>query len=134
MALDLNTLWDFGRPDISEQRFRAALLTSTGNEALISPEHSTTRRVGQQPVAGDASLQFPEMYRDEIPMAGGLLSTITVRQAVLADLEVIAELFNQYRQFQGKAADRSACRAFLLERFNHPEFSRSPQCEHVTTP
>ena len=37
-------------------------------------------------------------------MAGGLLSTITVRQAVLADLEVIAELFNQYRQFQGKAA------------------------------
>ena len=45
------------------------------------------------------------MYRDEIPMAGGLLSTITVRQAVLADLVVIAELFNQYRQFQGKAAD-----------------------------
>jgi hypothetical protein len=74
------------------------------------------------------------MYRDEIPMAGGLLSTITVRQAVLADLEVIAELFNQYRQFHGKAADHSTCRAFLLERFNHPEFSRSPQCEHVTTP
>ena len=35
MALDLNTLWDFGRPDVSEQRFRAALMTSTGNEALI---------------------------------------------------------------------------------------------------
>lgn len=35
VALDLNTLWDFGRPDISEQRFRAALLMSTGDEALI---------------------------------------------------------------------------------------------------
>lgn len=35
MALDLNTFWDFGRPDISEQRFRAALLMSTGDEALI---------------------------------------------------------------------------------------------------
>lgn len=35
MALDLNTLWDFGQPEVSEQRFRAALLTATGDEALI---------------------------------------------------------------------------------------------------
>ena len=35
VALDLNTLWDFGRPELSEQRFRAALLTSTGDEALV---------------------------------------------------------------------------------------------------
>lgn len=49
------------------------------------------------------------------------MNTIIVRQAVLADLEVIADLFNQYRQFQGEAADVSACRAFLHDRFNHAE-------------
>jgi GNAT superfamily N-acetyltransferase len=49
------------------------------------------------------------------------MSTVNVRQAVLADLEVIAELFNEYRQFQGKASDLAACRAFLHERFNHAE-------------
>ena len=49
------------------------------------------------------------------------MTTTTVRQAVLADLEVLADLFNQYRQFQGKAADLSACRAFLHDRFNHAE-------------
>jgi GNAT superfamily N-acetyltransferase len=49
------------------------------------------------------------------------MNTISVRQAVLADLEVIADLFNQYRQFQGKASDLSACHAFLHDRFNHAE-------------
>ena len=49
------------------------------------------------------------------------MNTVTVRQAVLTDLEVIADLFNEYRQFQGKATDLSACRAFLHDRFNHGE-------------
>lgn len=49
------------------------------------------------------------------------MSTVTVRQAVLADLEAIADLFNQYRQFQGKAADLLACRNFLHARFEHAE-------------
>jgi len=35
VALDLNSLWDFGRPELSEQRFRAALQTSSGDETLI---------------------------------------------------------------------------------------------------
>ena len=63
------------------------------------------------------------------------MNTVTVRQAVLADLEVIADLFNEYRQFQGKATDLSACRAFLHDRFNHGEstvlaisLSASPSC------
>lgn len=46
---------------------------------------------------------------------------VNVRQAVLADLDDVAGLFDQYRQFQGKAADLPACRAFLHDRFNHAE-------------
>lgn len=34
-ALDLNALWDFGNPALSEQRFRAALPGASGDEALI---------------------------------------------------------------------------------------------------
>jgi len=35
MAIDLTPLWDFARPDVSEQRFRAALEHATGDDALI---------------------------------------------------------------------------------------------------
>ena len=35
MAIDVTTLWDFSRPEVSEQRFRAALETATGDDALI---------------------------------------------------------------------------------------------------
>jgi tetratricopeptide (TPR) repeat protein len=34
-ALDLDALWDFGRPAVSEQRFRAALAQAQGDDALI---------------------------------------------------------------------------------------------------
>ncbi|MFN7431693.1 MAG: tetratricopeptide repeat protein, partial [Betaproteobacteria bacterium] len=34
-AVDLSSLWDFSRPDVSEQRFRAALLTASEDDALI---------------------------------------------------------------------------------------------------
>jgi GNAT superfamily N-acetyltransferase len=43
----------------------------------------------------------------------------TVRQAVLADLDELSALFDQYRQVQGRPADRDACRAFLHARFEH---------------
>ena len=46
---------------------------------------------------------------------------ITVRQAVLADLAPLADLFDQYRQFQGQAADVAAARSFLKARFDHGE-------------
>lgn len=49
------------------------------------------------------------------------MNTVTVRQAVVADLEALSSLFDDYRQFQGKAADLPACRAFLHDRFNHGE-------------
>ncbi|HEX4522032.1 MAG TPA: tetratricopeptide repeat protein [Casimicrobiaceae bacterium] len=35
MAIDLNPLWNFDDPDQSEQRFRAALATATGDDAII---------------------------------------------------------------------------------------------------
>lgn len=49
------------------------------------------------------------------------MKAITVRQAVLTDLDDLAVLFDAYRQFQGKAGDLAAARAFLKERFDHGE-------------
>jgi hypothetical protein len=34
-AIDLAPLWDFARPDVSEQRFRVALETAAGDDDLI---------------------------------------------------------------------------------------------------
>jgi len=49
------------------------------------------------------------------------MSTITVRQAVLSDLEALVPLFDGYRQFYGRTSDLQAASGFLLERFNHGE-------------
>ena len=49
------------------------------------------------------------------------MHTITVRQAVLADLDALAPLFDRYRQFYGGASDVNAARRFLLARFDHGE-------------
>ena len=49
------------------------------------------------------------------------MTSITVRQAVLSDLEAVAQLFNQYREFQGKEPDLQAAQAFLQARFNDGE-------------
>jgi tetratricopeptide (TPR) repeat protein len=35
MAIDLTTLWDFSDPEVSEQRFRAELAKTSGDDALI---------------------------------------------------------------------------------------------------
>lgn len=50
-----------------------------------------------------------------------LREDIKVRQAVLSDLDLIASLFDEYRQFYGRSTDIAASRAFLLDRFNHGE-------------
>ena len=49
------------------------------------------------------------------------MTPITVRQAVFADLGHLAELFDQYRVFQGTKSDLPAARAFLQARFDHGE-------------
>lgn len=46
---------------------------------------------------------------------------ITIRQAVLSDLEALVPLFDGYRQFYGRSSDIAAAREFLLARFNHGE-------------
>lgn len=46
---------------------------------------------------------------------------MTVRQAVLSDLEVLVPLFDAYRQFYKRASDLEAAREFLLARFEHGE-------------
>lgn len=49
------------------------------------------------------------------------MNSISVRQAVLADLDELAQLFDQYRQFQGQESNLTAARDFLWARFNHAE-------------
>ena len=46
---------------------------------------------------------------------------LSVRQAVLSDLEILAPLFDAYRQFYGRAPDLPAAESFLRERFDHGE-------------
>ena len=49
------------------------------------------------------------------------MTSATVRQAVLADVESIAPLFDGYRQFYETSSDLNGARQFLTERFNHGE-------------
>jgi len=49
------------------------------------------------------------------------MSIITVRQALLSDLDALAPLFDSYRQFYGRPSDLNAAKEFLLARFNHGE-------------
>ena len=49
------------------------------------------------------------------------MSRISVRQALLSDLDDLAALFDHYRMFQGQASDPTAARTFLRERFDHGE-------------
>lgn len=46
---------------------------------------------------------------------------ITVRQAVLSDLDLIVPLFDGYRQFYGRDSNLQGARDFLRERFDHGE-------------
>lgn len=44
-----------------------------------------------------------------------------VRRALAADLDVVAPLFDRYRQFYGQPADLERARAFLEKRFSRDE-------------
>jgi GNAT superfamily N-acetyltransferase len=46
---------------------------------------------------------------------------VTVRQATIFDLDLVAPLFDAYRQFYRKPADLALAKRFLLERFQHCE-------------
>ncbi len=49
------------------------------------------------------------------------MSTITIRQAVLSDIDALASLFDNYRQFYDRASDVDAACEFMTARFNHGE-------------
>lgn len=49
------------------------------------------------------------------------MNDITVRQALLPDLDLLAPLFDGYRQFYGRESNVQAARDFLLARFCHNE-------------
>lgn len=49
------------------------------------------------------------------------MTMFSVRQAVLADLDVLVPLFDAYRQFYGRASDPQGARDFLRARFEHGE-------------
>ncbi len=49
------------------------------------------------------------------------MPAVSVRQAVLSDLDVLAPLFDGYRQFYGRAPDLPAAESFLRARFDHGE-------------
>lgn len=49
------------------------------------------------------------------------MSTMSIRQATIADLEALSVLFDGYRQFYGRDSDVAAARQFLLDRFDHAE-------------
>lgn len=50
-----------------------------------------------------------------------MTSKISIRQAVLTDVDALVPLFDGYRQFYGRESDLPGARAFLLARFNHGE-------------
>ncbi|MDQ1921621.1 GNAT family N-acetyltransferase [Massilia pseudoviolaceinigra] len=49
------------------------------------------------------------------------MSTIHIRQALLADIDALSVLFDGYRQFYGRESDVAAAKDFLLDRINHGE-------------
>ena len=47
--------------------------------------------------------------------------TFQIRQATILDLDMLAPLFDGYRQFYGQPADLARAHDFLAERFRHHE-------------
>ena len=49
------------------------------------------------------------------------MNDVSVRQAILSDIEALVSLFDGYRQFYGRESDLRGAREFLLARINHGE-------------
>ena len=61
MAIDVSSLWDFNKPEISEERFRSALSTASGDDVFI--------------------------LQTQIARTYGLRSDFSTAQQILADME-----------------------------------------------
>lgn len=60
------------------------------------------------------------LIRTDLPHTDAM-NQVQARQAVLADLQVLAPLLDAYRVFYGSGSDVEAANQFLLERFNNRE-------------
>ena len=77
-AVDVDALWDFARPELSEQRFRQVLATASGDDALVL-RTQIARTLGLRQ-------QFDAAHR-ELDALQPLLATAGPRPKVLAALE-----------------------------------------------
>lgn len=68
MAIDLEPLWDFSNPDVSEQRFRTALAECAGDDALVL-RTQIARTFGLRKDFGRARATLTEI-EPQIPLAG----------------------------------------------------------------
>jgi tetratricopeptide (TPR) repeat protein len=59
-AVDVRALWDYGKPELSEQRFREALKTASGDDALIL-QTQIARSFGLRRQFGEASALLSHM-------------------------------------------------------------------------
>ena len=57
--------------------------------------------------------------KSSVQIAGVL--TLTIRQASIADIDLLVPLFDAYRQFYNQPSDLAAARAFLALRFEHQQ-------------
>lgn len=67
-TIELNTLWDFSQPALSEQRLRAALASARGGDALILQTQIARSHSLRKDFA--AARQQLEAIASAIPMAG----------------------------------------------------------------
>lgn len=65
--MDFAELWDFDRPDVSEQRFRAALGTATGSGALVL-RTQLARALGLQRRFAEASAELDAVPDSQDPL------------------------------------------------------------------
>ena len=65
--MDLAELWDFDQPDVSEQRFRGALATASGSDALVL-RTQIARALGLQRRFADAAAELDAMPDSEDPL------------------------------------------------------------------
>ena len=68
MAIDLAQLWDFNKPEVSEQRFRVALETADGDDALVL-QTQIARTYGLRKNFSKAQ-EILQSVADDVPAAG----------------------------------------------------------------
>jgi len=131
MAIDLTPLWDFSRPDVSEQRFRAALNGASNDDALIlqtqiartyglRKDFKTARSILQsiEPQIAAASAESKARYYLELGRTYGS-ATHTAEQQTAQDRETARAAFQRALaearsgQLDGLAIDAIHMMAFI---------------------